>query len=182
MSRPAALPPQAWPLESPSSSLAFPPGSCVTSRNKAHLSAHTCPYPKMGSTALLGRRPGRIQSAGPPLRPVLIPWEGAGKAGQASGPWARAGGRGDPGLVSPTHTHLPSDAPTFWPPSHPTPKNPCCPPRAGVSSLLAGFLFCWFMLFLFFQAATQPIFLDSRGTFLPPTRASPTDSHLFLPP
>lgn len=120
----ALLPPQAWPPESSGSSLTFPPRSCMTSRNKAHLSAPTCPYPKMGAQHRWGEGLGEGSQRAP------------SSAGSPS-PGRTQGRRGRPHKAH----------------------------RFSLSLVYA-----------------QLIFLDSSGTFLPQTRASPTDSHLFFPP
>lgn len=126
------------------------------SGNKAHLSAPTDLNPRMGAEHLPWRI-GMMQGKHPvPSRhPVLFPWGIMGKAGRASEPKLSAGIGGREGARPLTPRHAgPQDTPPIPPPAlTPTTQNSRCPPftLTGVGSLLAGLVFCWFMLFSFFK-------------------------------
>lgn len=153
-----------------------PPRSCVTSRNKVHLSAPTDLNPKTGSIvrSLENNWEDAVKAPAPSRHPtpassLPLGEEIMGKTVQASEPklGAGAGGREDTRPVSSTNIcHQDTPSPQEPRCSH-SPSSPLPHQALGWALSFQVLFFDWFILFSFFKQQLSECFLYSTQTFLP---------------
>lgn len=161
--RSSALPglAQAWPRVSSIRVPALLPRCCVTSRNKAHLSAPTYLNPKVGSTALsLENNWEDATKASTPSRhptqasSLTLRDHGKGWGRQQSHSWVlEREAEMMPGHICHQDTTT-SSSPRTQPPRTRAAPQPC----TQASSLLVGFIFCWFIFFFFLSSKQLNVF------------------------